>query len=61
MINFDVITKENNGQHNLNSQNIPDHPYRMLIIGGSTTLFINYYVIPSTSFKHKIYKSNSLS
>ena len=30
MINFDDVVK-----HNLNWQQIPDHPYRMLIIGGS--------------------------
>ena len=34
MINFD-ITKENIKEHNRNWSQIPDHPYRTLIIGGS--------------------------
>ena len=35
MINFDEYTNENKINHNLNWQYIPDHPYRILIIGGS--------------------------
>ena len=35
MFNLDVITSENNVEHNLKWPYIPDHPYRMLIIGGS--------------------------
>ena len=40
MTNFDDYTNENNGvalktQHNLKWPYIPDHPYRILIIGGS--------------------------
>ena len=35
MINFDDYTKENKIKHNLNQPYIPDHPYRILIIGGS--------------------------
>ena len=35
VINFDYIRKENIKKHNLNWLNITDHPYRMLIIGGS--------------------------
>ena len=34
MINFDDRTNENKRKHNLNWQCIPDHPYRILIIGG---------------------------
>ena len=37
MINFDEYTNENNKEHNLNWPYIPDHPYRILIIGGSET------------------------
>ena len=37
MINFDEYTNENEKQHNLNWPYIPDHPYRILIIGGSGT------------------------
>ena len=35
MINFDDYTNENKTQHNPNWPYIPDHPYRILIIGGS--------------------------
>ena len=35
MINFDDYTNENKTEHNLKWPYIPDHPYRMLIIGGS--------------------------
>ena len=35
MINFDEYTNENKMEHNLNWSYIPDHPYRILIIGGS--------------------------
>ena len=35
MINFDSYTNENKTNHNLKWPYIPDHPYRMLIEGGS--------------------------
>ena len=35
MINFDDIVNENKTKHNRNWSYIPDHPYRILIIGGS--------------------------
>ena len=35
MINLDSITNKNNKEHNKNWPYIPDHPYRILIIGGS--------------------------
>ena len=34
MINFDNYTNENKTEHNSNWPYIPDHPYRMLIVGG---------------------------
>ena len=34
-INFNDVVKENIKEHNPNWPNIPDHPYRILIIGGS--------------------------
>ena len=37
MFNFDNITKEDIKEHNPNWPEIPDHPYRILIIGGSET------------------------
>ena len=50
MINFDnyvngIAFNENKNKHNKNWPNIPDHPYRILIIGGSesgkTNLLLN--------------------
>ena len=35
MINFDDYINENKNEHNKNWPYIPDHPYRILIIGGS--------------------------
>ena len=35
MINFDDYTDENKLKHNPDWPYIPDHPYRILIIGGS--------------------------
>ena len=35
MINFDEYTNENRINHNPNSPYIPDHPCRILTIGGS--------------------------
>ena len=45
MINFDDYVNENKTMHNKNWPYIPDHPYRILIIGGSgsgkTNLLLN--------------------
>ena len=35
MIDFDSCTNENKTEHNLKQPYIPDHPHRILIIGGS--------------------------
>ena len=35
MINFGDVTKENLKKHNPNLPQIPDHPYTILIMGGS--------------------------
>ena len=35
MINFDDYSNENNTEHNKKWSYIPDHPYRILIIGSS--------------------------
>ena len=35
MINFDDYANENKTEHNLKWPYIPDHPYKILIIGGS--------------------------
>ena len=34
MINLDDVTKENIKQYNLNWPEIPDYPYKILIVGG---------------------------
>ena len=34
MINLDNIINKNNNNHNEKQPHIPDHPYRILIIGG---------------------------
>ena len=41
MINFDNCTNENKTEHNPKWPYIPDHPYRILIIGGSGSGKIN--------------------
>ena len=45
MVNFDNYTNENKTEHNLELPYTPDHPYRILIIGGSgfgkTTALLN--------------------
>ena len=45
MINFDDYANENRTEYNKNWSHIPDHPYRILIIGGSgsgkTNLLLN--------------------
>ena len=41
MVNFDEYTNENKTKHNLKWPYIPDHPYRILIIGGSGSGKIN--------------------
>ena len=45
MINFDDYVNKNKTMHNKNWPYIPDHPYRILIIGGSesgkTILLLN--------------------
>ena len=45
MINFDSITNENNKEHNEKWPYIPDHPYRIMIIGcsgsGKTKALLN--------------------
>ena len=35
MINFYGFLKEETKEHNPNCSQVPDHPYRILIIGGS--------------------------
>ena len=45
MINLDDYTNENITKHNPNWPYIPDHPYRILIIGGSGSGKTNAYLI----------------
>ena len=57
MINFDNYVNENKTKNNKNWPYIPDHPYRILIIGGSgsgkTNLLVN--LIESQPDIDKIY------
>ena len=57
MINFDEYTNENKKEHDLNWPYIPDHPYRILIIGGSGTGKTNALLnlINNQQDIHKIY------
>ena len=41
MINFDDVIKENMKEHNPNWPQIPEHPYRKLIIGDSASAKAN--------------------
>ena len=41
MINLDSITNENNKKHNEKWSYIPDHPYKIIIIGGSGSVKTN--------------------
>ena len=41
MINFDDVKKEETEEHNPNWTQIPDHPYRILIIRGKTNSLFN--------------------
>ena len=41
MINFDVVINENKAINNPNWSQIPDHPYRILITGGSGSVKTN--------------------
>ena len=61
MINFDnyvngIAFNENKTKHNKNWPCIPDHPYRILIIGGSgsgkTNLLLNLIEINQTLIKY---------
>ena len=57
MINFDEYTNVNKKEHNPNWPYIPDHPYRILIIGGSgsgkTNALLN--LIQNQPYIDKIY------
>ena len=57
MINLDSITNENNKEHNEKWPYIPDHPYRILIIGssgsGKTNTLLN--LIKDQDYTDKIY------
>ena len=57
MIGFDDYVNENKIKHNKNWPNIPDHPYRILIIAdswsGKTNSLLN--LIENQSYMDKIY------
>ena len=57
MINLDSVTNENKKKHNQKQPYIPDHPYRIIKIGGSgsgkTNTLIN--LINEQNYVDKIY------
>ena len=57
MINFNYYTNENKLKHNPNRPYIPDHPYRILTIGGSGSGKTNalFNLINSQPDSNKIY------
>ena len=59
MFNLDAITNENNKDHNKKCPYIPDHPYRMLMIGasalGKTNLLVNLIKQDNDNLVDKIY------
>ena len=44
MINFDDYVNKNKTEHNKNWPYIPDHRYRILVIGGSWSGKTNVYI-----------------
>ena len=69
MINFDNYTNESKTEHNKNWPYIPDHPYKILIIGGSgsgkTNLLLNLMETNQTLTKYiymqKIYMNQNIN
>ena len=57
MINFNDYTNENKTEYNSKWPHIPDHPYRILIAGGSESVKANTLLnlINNQSDIHKIY------
>ena len=62
MFNFDYITKEEIKEHNPNRPEIPDYPYRMLIIANSgsekTNALLNLINNELVTDKIYLYASN---
>ena len=55
MINFDEFTNENKTEHNSKWPYIPDHPYRILIVGGSRSEKISRVLIKYICMQKYIY------
>ena len=56
MINFDNYTNENKTEHNLKWPYIPDHPYRILIVGGTGSRKTNALLNLKYNLKYKFDK-----
>ena len=60
MINFDDVTNKNKIEHNSKCPSIPDHTYRILLIGGSGSGKTNIFKFnkPSTRYAKEPYETN---
>ena len=63
MINLDDVKKENIKEHNTNWPEIPDHPYRIIIVGlsgsGKTNLLFNLMIHQPDIAKKNLYAKGS--
>ena len=57
MFNFDYIIKEDTKEHNSNCPEIPEHPYRTIIAGGSRSGKTNA-LLNLINYEPDIYKIN---
>ena len=61
MINFDNVTIENIQEHNQNWPEIPDHPYRILIIGRSGSGKVSNQILITFIYSLKIHMKQNIN